>query len=212
MAESHNYDILRPKAAAITESLRSIGYSMETAIADLIDNSITAGANKISITGTFKGKNTALFILDNGIGMNETTLKNAMRLGSSSPSDLRDKKDLGRFGLGLKTASFSQCRRFTVVSKFKGRISGRYWDLDIINESDEWQLRTDVDPSYKERLKDLSQGTLVVWEKLDRIISQKDKDAEKRFNAKKNSLRNHLGLTFHRFLESGRLSGNSEGK
>ena len=206
MAESHNYDILRPKAAAITESLRSIGYSMETAIADLIDNSITAGASKISITGTFKGKNTALFILDNGIGMSETTLKNAMRLGSSSPSDLRDKKDLGRFGLGLKTASFSQCRRFTVISKFKGRISGRYWDLDIINESDEWQLRTDVDPSYKEKLKDLSQGTLVVWEKLDRIISQKDKDAEKRYNAKKTSLRSHLGLTFHRFLESGRLS------
>lgn len=179
---------------------------METAIADLIDNSITAGANKITITGSYKGKDTAIFILDNGRGMDEGSLKNAMRLGSSSPLDSRDKADLGRFGLGLKTASFSQCRKFTVVSKHKGVVSGRYWDLDIINSSDEWQLRTDIDPQYEEMLKDVEQGTLVIWEKLDRIISQKDKDAEKRFNAKKSVLRNHLGLTFHRFLESGTLS------
>ena len=125
MAES-DYDIQQPIAAAITESLRSIGYSIETAIADLIDNSITAGASIVSISGEYKGEKTALFILDNGCGMDEETLKSAMRLGSASPNDSREEKDLGRFGLGLKTASFSQCRKFTVISKQNGIVSGRY--------------------------------------------------------------------------------------
>ena len=205
MSES-DYDIQQPKAAAITESLRSIGYSIETAIADLIDNSITAGATSISISGEYKGKNTAIFILDDGEGMSEDVLKNAMRLGSASPADTRAKKDLGRFGLGLKTASFSQCRKFSVISKQNGSISGRYWDLDIINSTNEWQLRRDVDQSYVEKLEKFEHGTLIVWEKLDRVISEKDKDAEKRFNAKKNAIKNHLGLTFHRFIESGKLS------
>lgn len=206
MAYNQSFDIIQPEAAAVTESLRSIGYSMETAVADLIDNSITAGATRIMISGSYKGMKTALFILDDGFGMDEDSLKCAMRLGSSSPEDERSEKDLGRFGLGLKTASFSQCRKFTVLSKKDGVISGRYWDLDIINESNEWQLHTDYNPAYEELLTPLEHGTVVVWEKLDRIISVKDKDAEKRFNAKKNNLRNHLGLTFHRFIESGVLS------
>ena len=116
------------------------------------------------------------------------TLKGAMRMGSSSPEDSRSVKDLGRFGLGLKTASFSQCKRFTVISKHNGVLSGRYWDLDIINSTDEWQLHSDYDSSFADALNDLEHGTVVVWEKLDRIISVKDTDAEKRFNAKKNNL------------------------
>ena len=205
MAES-DYDIQQPIAAAITESLRSIGYSIETAIADLIDNSITAGASIVSISGEYKGEKTALFILDNGCGMDEETLKSAMRLGSASPNDSREEKDLGRFGLGLKTASFSQCRKFTVISKQNGIVSGRYWDLDIINSTNEWQLRRDINPKYTERLANYEHGTLIVWEMLDRVISIKDNDAEKRFNKKKDIIRTHLGLTFHRFIESGRLT------
>lgn len=206
MASVQGFEIVQPEAAAVTESLRSIGYSMETAIADLIDNSITAGATSISINGTYKGSKTALYILDNGCGMDVDTLKHAMRLGSSSPEEERGERDLGRFGLGLKTASFSQCRKFTVISKKDGVVSGRYWDLDIINESNEWQLHSDYDSSYSSLLDSLDHGTLVVWDKLDRIISVKDKDAERRFNAKKNNLRNHLGLTFHRFIEAGTLT------
>ncbi len=200
-----DYDIQQPEAAAITESLRSIGYSIETAIADLIDNSITAGASEISIFGEYKGDNTALYILDNGVGMSEEILWRAMRLGSSSPSESREKNDLGRFGLGLKTASFSQCRKFSVISKHNGKISGRYWDLDIINSTNEWRLRKDIDRNYCDILTGFEHGTLIVWEKLDRVISDKDKDAEKRFNSKKNSIKKHLGITFHRFIESGRL-------
>lgn len=205
MAKEQDFDIMQPKAAAITTSLRSIGYTMETAIADLIDNSITAGASSISISGPYKGSKTAILIVDDGQGMDEMTLKGAMRMGSSSPEDSRSAKDLGRFGLGLKTASFSQCKKFTVISKHNGVLSGRYWDLDIINSTDEWQLHSDYDSSFADALNDLEHGTVVVWEKLDRIISVKDTDAEKRFNAKKNNLRNHLGLTFHRFIESGAL-------
>ena len=205
MVSDHEFDIMQPKAAAITASMRSIGYSMETAVADLIDNSITAGATRVQIKGAYKGSSTALFIRDNGAGMDEETLKASMRWGSSSPEDSRSDKDLGRFGLGLKTASFSQCRRFTVISKHNGVVSGRYWDLDVINETNEWRLRKDYNPKFENELEGLAHGTLVVWEKLDRIISELDSDAEKRFNAKKNNLRNHLGLTFHRFIEAEEL-------
>ena len=100
-----------PNPASIIESLRSIGYTLETAIADLIDNSITANANAIDIYSPFNGTNTKIFILDDGIGMSESTLIEAMRLGTNGPSVKRSKKDLGRFGLGLKTATFSQCKR-----------------------------------------------------------------------------------------------------
>lgn len=205
MMDIENYEVVPPKASSITESLRSIGYSIETAVADLIDNSISADAHHISIFGEFKGTNTALFILDDGNGMDEDTLKNAMRLGSSSPTESRKTNDLGRFGLGLKTASFSQCRRLTVISKKEKSLVGRFWDLDIINETNEWRLRSDVDETFIKLLEHYQHGTLVVWEKLDRVISDKDSDAERRFNNKKNIIRDHLGLTFHRFIESGQL-------
>lgn len=105
MDNINDYEVVEPNASSIIESLRAIGYSLETAVADLIDNSITAGASSICIDSPFKGNDTKLFILDNGCGMDESTLKEAMKLGSSSPSDVRSTFDLGRFGLGLKTAS-----------------------------------------------------------------------------------------------------------
>ena len=118
-------EYVEPNPASIIESLRSIGYTMETAIADLIDNSITAQATTINIDSPFSGANTKIFILDDGIGMSEQTLVEAMRLGSTSASLKRSPKDLGRFGLGLKTATFSQCKRLTVITKHKGVVSRR---------------------------------------------------------------------------------------
>lgn len=107
---------LLPKASSLIESLRDIGYSFESAIADIIDNSITANAKNIKIYFDFYSKKLSIAIIDDGIGMTENELIEAMRPGSKNPLDDRDKNDLGRFGLGLKTASFSQCRKLTVVS------------------------------------------------------------------------------------------------
>ena len=69
-----------PSPASVVESLRSIGYSLETAIADLIDNSITANCTQIDIDSPFNGTDTKIFILDNGDGMTEQCLVEAMRL------------------------------------------------------------------------------------------------------------------------------------
>ena len=160
-------EYVEPNPASIIESLRSIGYTMETAIADLIDNSITAQATTINIDSPFLGANTKIFILDDGIGMSEQTLVEAMRLGSTSASLKRSPKDLGRFGLGLKTATFSQCKRLTVVTKHKGVVSTRCWDLDMIIEKNKWCLLKYADDEYLRRLKDMDSGTLIVWEKLE---------------------------------------------
>ena len=108
-----------PEASSMIETFRAIGYSIETAIADIIDNSITAGAKNIWIDYDWKGSNTTLSILDDGTGMNNEQLIQAMRPGSKNPLEERNQDDLGRFGLGLKSAPFSQSRKFTVSAKAK---------------------------------------------------------------------------------------------
>src|SRR5665647_2421908 len=109
-----------PSAASLIQSMRDLGYSLETALADVIDNSITAHASKIEIFANTTSSDVTMGVVDDGAGMSEDELLEAMRLGSQSPSEERDISDLGRFGLGLKTASFSQCRRLTVVSRRDG--------------------------------------------------------------------------------------------
>lgn len=213
MAENvDEIEYIEPNPASIIESLRSIGYTMETAIADLIDNSITAGARNINIDSPFLGSDTKIYILDDGSGMSEQTLVEAMRLGSASASLKRSPKDLGRFGLGLKTATFSQCKKLSVVTKHEGNLSARCWDLDLIVKENKWCLLKNVDEEYIERVNAMNSGTLVVWEKLDRVISQKDSKAESNFNNKKAILRRHLSLTFHRFMERGQLTINIAGQ
>lgn len=120
-----------PFAPVLMESTRAIGYSLEAAIADIIDNSIAAKAGKVKLF-FFPIDDAYLCILDDGIGMNNTQIDAAMQYGSQSPSDIRDASDLGRYGLGLKTASLSQCRVLTVVSKQGNIIIGRRWDLDYV--------------------------------------------------------------------------------
>lgn len=118
-----------PSAACLSESMRDLGYSLETAIADLIDNSISAGADTIDIICDVSGEHPVMVILDNGRGMTEDELLDAMRHGTGNPRQHRSPKDLGRFGLGLKTASFSQCRSLTVVSTRDGTVCGAEWNL-----------------------------------------------------------------------------------
>ena len=108
---------LQPNAKSLVLSMRSIGYSFNNAIADIVDNSIAANATQINIQCDWAGYEPTLEIKDNGFGMNYDQLEEAMRLGSKSPVEERAKTDLGRFGLGLKTASFSQCKKLTVITK-----------------------------------------------------------------------------------------------
>lgn len=199
---------LPPYAPTLIESTRAIGYSLEAAVADIIDNSIAADAAIIDI-GFFPIDEEYITILDNGKGMNEKELDIAMQYGSKNPSELRDAKDLGRFGLGLKTASLSQCKCLTVVTKQKDNIYARRWDVDHVIETGDWSLLvlmpeeiTEL-PQY-DRLLENENGTLVVWQKLDRLKSGEIK-FESSLGRKIDSVREHIALVYHRYLsgESG---------
>lgn len=124
-----------PFAPSLIESMRSLGYSFPSAIADLLDNSISAKARNIDIISTPEIE-PSVIILDDGNGMTEHELCEAMRYGSSNPLDTRREDDLGRFGLGMKSASLSQCRKLIVVSKKEGKISAYSWDLDYVIDSE----------------------------------------------------------------------------
>lgn len=169
---------LNPHPAALVESLRSIGYTLDTALADIIDNSISADASNISVRFLWNSSEPWLAIADDGHGMLPEDLTCAMRFGSSSPLDKRAQSDLGRFGLGMKTASISQCRQLTVISKKDGILSACEWDLDRIarEESDQWRLvhlgeldlKNDklVMKLIRETLDHRMSGTIVLWRNL----------------------------------------------
>ncbi|MFN7056482.1 ATP-binding protein [Hyphomonas sp.] len=200
--------IVRPRASALAESLRDIGYSFETAVSDIIDNSIAADATAIDIWCLGDGDPLQLAIIDNGTGMGETRLIDAMRPGSADPRDQRSESDLGRFGLGMKTASFSQARRLTVASRQRdGEISAACWDLDRVSEENEWVLELPEGEGlartpWLDRLP--GTGTLVLWEKLDRFAESLDGEGRADLvNAKLAALSRHLSLVFHRFLSGG---------
>lgn len=188
--------IVNPNVKNFIQSLRDIGYSFEVAVADLIDNSITAKASLIKIY-TVSEPELIFSLLDNGTGMSETELIECMRLATKSPLDIRNEDDLGRFGLGLKTASFSQCKKLTVVSKRDDTISAKQWDLDYISLKNEWYLKSVDDylnlPLANE-LAEMKNGTLVCWQEIDR-------SEKKNFSNVIDRLRKHLSLVFHRYLE-----------
>lgn len=204
---SDYYDLVSPDAGAMIESLRAFGYHFETSVADIIDNSIFAKAQKVWIDCVWDGENSTISIRDDGQGMTESSLVEAMRPGSKNPLLERDEKDLGRFGLGLKTASFSQCRKLTVGSKTDGNSAVfRYWDLDYVNYCGEWRLvrpnKENIPPVFSS-LDNMPCGTIVLWEKIDRmtkgteVSNKKHKD---QFYFYLDTLRTHLGMIFHRYL------------
>ena len=202
------YDIAEPRASAMVESLRAFGYNMQTAIADLIDNSISAGAKNVWLSFCWDGANSHVSIRDDGYGMTEAQLIDAMRPGSQSPMIERDSDDLGRFGLGLKTASFSQCRRLTVASRSENhQVATRRWDLDYVNQVDEWRLlRSPADGSAEKlnNLESMIHGTIILWKCLDRVVGEaktNDQKAQDDFFETIEVVENHLAMVFHRFLE-----------
>ena len=196
-----------PFAPTLMESTRAIGYSLEAAIADIIDNSIAAKAGKVKIS-FFPIGDAYVCILDDGIGMNSDAIDIAMQYGSKSPSEIRELSDLGRYGLGLKTASLSQCRILTVVSKQGKELVGRRWDLDYVIQTQAWSLQVleADDFSSVPHIEDLlsqENGTLVVWQNLDRLLMG-ELDYEKALGKKMDEVRNHLELVFHRYLSGER--------
>ena len=201
-------DVAEPFASSMSQSLRAFGYDLPSAIADLVDNSIFAAARNIWIDFNWDGKDSSICITDDGRGMAEKEMLDAMRPGSRNPLDARDPRDLGRYGLGLKTASFSQCRRLTVRSMRQGsKPVTRCWDLDFIQQKDKWLLikcaRKESEPNLF-RLAKMECGTSVLWEKMDRIVADQDVDNqvhENLFHQRIDGVKNHLAMVFHRFME-----------
>lgn len=193
-----------PFAPSLIESMRSLGYSFESAIADIVDNSISANADKIDIKVSLENK-PYIIIFDNGCGMNKSELEEAMRYGSKNPLEKRSTTDLGRFGLGLKSASLSQCRRLVVVSKKDGELSCYSWDLDHIIKSSSWSMigytnkELNVFPEI-EMFNNVETGTYVLLDQFDRI-EESTNNLHKTLTNKIDSMINHLALVFHRFLE-----------
>lgn len=193
-----------PRAGAMVEALRGLGYTTETALADLIDNSITAGAKTVEIDFHWAGSESWITILDDGGGMTDEELDKAMRLGDKNPLHHRDPSDLGRFGLGLKTASFSQARRLTVASRRGGKTSCLRWDLDVLanDVGGGWHLLEGVHPGSEpkvEPLKHRDHGTLVLWEVLDRVVTGSFKEQD--FLDIIDRIERHLSMVFHRYLD-----------
>lgn len=189
-----------PEAKLLLASLRSVGYTEETAIADIVDNCISAKAKHIDII--FETEKMRILILDDGIGMTAQALIENMRIGSSDPSKQRDDTDLGRFGMGMKTAAFSLGKRLTVVTRIEETTSNAAWDLDKIPDIG-WNLIIEESDSIAEISSRLgAQGTVVCIENLDRVIGSLDEaKAKKKFYKTAEKVEKHLALIFHRFIE-----------
>lgn len=202
-----------PSASRLTSSLRDIGYDFPTAMADLIDNSISAGADRVDVDFEYAGERSYILISDNGHGMTSGEVTEAMRFGTRRTYS---GDDLGRFGLGLKTASLSQARRMSVVSRRAPQrrwITKRTLDLDYMERTDRWRVyeprEHDGVRAAVERVQD-SPGTVIVLEKLDRLFEGVDASSgwgERRLDKAAEELRFQLGMIFHRFIEGTAVSG-----
>jgi hypothetical protein len=193
-----------PFAPAMLDSLRAIGYSFEAALADIIDNSIAAEASSVDVQ--FRTQPVPyVAIIDDGVGMSPAALREAMRHGGIGPNQPRSATDLGRFGLGLKTASLSQCRRLVLATRRDGVLSGAVWDLDRIKETGEWTLGL-LGPEelaqvpHIDQLATTDHGTIVLWEQFDRALAGESAE-DKALGALVDRGRDHLSLAFHRYLD-----------
>lgn len=197
---------LTPSAARLTVSLRDIGYDFPAAVADLVDNSISAGALRVDIVIEFDGSASRVFIADDGSGMSTNGVHEALRFGSRRGYG---NSELGRYGLGLKTASLSQARKITVVSRRAGgtpRPIARTLDLDLIIDLDDWIVVLPGRTPELSRAREMigsAGGTVVLWEDLDRVLPEANPDggwARRRVDALTTKTSAHMAMVFHRFL------------
>ena len=195
-----------PLASQLMQSLRSIGYTTQAAIADVIDNSLGAEATRIEIDFAHSPR-AYVSIVDNGVGMSRDELLQAMRYGSRDPREVRLGNDLGRFGLGLKTASLSQCRRLTVATLRENQFSIAVWDVDECERRGCWWLltpeRSAVSDELIETLRAFGHGTAVIWENLDRLLGNSTASSRRALDDTMAATADHLALTFHRFQNGG---------
>lgn len=194
----------KPTADILMISMRAMGYSFESAVADIIDNSISASANNVFLKFPIDPMDCYIAICDDGYGMSKEELFDAMKYGSEQKRGRRAADDLGRFGLGLKAASLSQCRRLTVASKKDGIISAYVWDLDVILEKKDWYMIecSEYDISGIRQiswLDNVDSGTIVVWENFD-LIEKSSGNVYSELNKYQESTADYLSLIFHRFL------------
>ena len=190
-------------AKALLTGFRAIGYNFSTAVADIIDNSVAVASTEIRIFSDALAKTPYFCILDNGWGMNAAELDNAMLFGSDREGKEDCMQELGRFGLGLKSASLSQCREFTVASKKFGRIRAMSFDLDVVETENKLLLKQLSNEEIAalpqiDRLNGYESGTLVVWTKFDKIEGLA-KNFEDSFRAVVAESKKHVELVFHRF-------------
>lgn len=192
---------ITPSPSALVSSLRGLGYSPETAIADLIDNSITAGAGKVEVDVQWHDGQPVVAILDDGRGIPNNRLQEALRLGGIGPESARTDNDLGRFGMGLKTASLSQCRRMTVVTKVAGGANALALDVDVIIARGWVAVVPDPLPDHPfvAALLERPSGTVIIWDRIDELsgLAGLRKEA---FYLRLEEIRAHLGMIFHRFI------------
>lgn len=198
-----------PHAKMLLVALRSVGYTNETAIADIIDNSISGAATEIELY--FDWDNRRIIIADNGYGMDYEELMEAMEIGSADPNEIRPSEDLGRFGLGMKTASFSMAKNLLVVSKKDSSICNAEWDLDSVAAEDKWEIseydKDDINVILESidgftNYNNWNQGTLIIISKLDKLIDAANPDkSKKNFYKMIANIKKHIAITFHRFME-----------
>jgi hypothetical protein len=208
VVDDGTWEEVPPDPAATIESLRSLGYTPGSAVADLIDNSVAAGAGEVRVIAKWADDDSWIAVIDDGEGMSEDRLRRAMRIGSDDPLDLRSERDLGRFGFGLKTASFSQARELTVLTRRSGARTwaARSWDLDHVRRTGRWMLRKSCPPEAEplvERLDNSGHGTVVLWRRLTTVGATMEGDAsvrQREFRRHLAEITSHLGMVFGRFI------------
>jgi hypothetical protein len=198
-----------PNPASHIKTLMRIGYDLPTAVADILDNSITAEASEITISCLNEAHQATFRIVDDGYGMTSDELKANMRISCRDPDESSVAGDLGRFGSGLKTASFSQARKLVVIAKKEGSPrAGAFWDIDVIIKTNRWDLHVLNDSEIEDivgsqYLNDNEHGTCVIWERLNAFSSNdiNRPDPDELVAEICNELHEHIGLHFHKFIE-----------
>lgn len=201
---------LSPNPKSHIKTLSRIGYNLNSAISDIIDNSVTADSQNIFFEMDVVEGHAVLVIKDDGHGMDESTLINSMRIGCKDPSDIRDEFDLGRFGSGMKMASFSQARKLTVISKSeKSNIQSATWDLDLVESANAWKLIKHSEKETDElcskfNIKFGTSGTAVIWENISKYNGYPIAELQAILGQDLASLKSYVQLHFHKFMEGKR--------
>lgn len=205
-----DFDVAAPDPAGMVSSLSSLGYSLPAAVADLVDNSVSAEARNIDVDFTWDGQSSWIAVTDDGTGMTEPELVTAMTVAARGPSAERSATDLGRFGVGLKSASFSQCRKLTVATVRDGIWHLRTWDLGVVEHYKEWRLLRDPGDLTMTTLHRIAgsrqHGTVVLWEQLSGYhkmpVTSDDEKTQAQFYAEAERTEAHLSMVFARFMQS----------